>query len=82
MLGIDKPGIVKRRGSGADDETTGHDFEGDIAGVCDRTMRRMREGYQQFGYTGLMDRRSRALTGYRSKWQRKFCGSIGKCISI
>jgi len=29
----------------------------EIIGVCDRTMRRMREGYQQFGYTGLMDRR-------------------------
>lgn len=30
----------------------------EIIGVCDRTMRRMREGYQKFGYTGLMDRRS------------------------
>src|ERR1700683_5028463 len=30
----------------------------EIIGVCDRTMRRMRESYQQFGYTGLMDRRS------------------------
>jgi hypothetical protein len=29
----------------------------EIIGVCDRTMRRMRESYQQFGYTGLMDRR-------------------------
>jgi transposase len=29
----------------------------EIVGVCDRTMRRMREGYQKFGYTGLMDRR-------------------------
>jgi transposase len=29
----------------------------EIIGVCDRTMRRMREGYEKFGYTGLMDRR-------------------------
>ena len=29
----------------------------EIIGVCDRTMRRMREGYQKFGYNGLMDRR-------------------------
>ena len=25
----------------------------EIIGVCDRTMRRMREEYQKFGYTGL-----------------------------
>jgi transposase len=29
----------------------------EILGVCDRTIRRMREGYQKFGYTGLLDRR-------------------------
>ncbi len=29
----------------------------EIVGVCDRTMRRMRESYQQFGYTGLFDQR-------------------------
>ncbi len=29
----------------------------EIVGVCDRTMRRMRDGYEKFGYTGLMDRR-------------------------
>src|SRR5271154_4754767 len=29
----------------------------EILGVCDRTMRRMRESYQQFGYTGLFDQR-------------------------
>jgi transposase len=29
----------------------------EIIGVCDRTMRRMREGYQKFGYDGLRDRR-------------------------
>ena len=31
--------------------------EAEIFGVCDRTMRRMREEYQKFGYAGLMDRR-------------------------
>lgn len=30
----------------------------EIAGVTDRTMRRIRERYEEFGYTGLMDRRS------------------------
>ena len=29
----------------------------EIAGVTDRTMRRMRERYQEFGYTGLFDQR-------------------------
>jgi transposase len=29
----------------------------EIAGVSDRTMRRIRERYQQFGYTGLFDQR-------------------------
>jgi hypothetical protein len=37
----------------------------EIIGVCDRTMRRMREGYQQFGYTGLMDRRSGKQSEHR-----------------
>ena len=37
----------------------------EIAGVCDRTMRRMREGYQQFGYTGLMDRRKGKQSSHR-----------------
>ena len=27
----------------------------EIIGVCDRTMRRMREGYQKSGYDGLRD---------------------------
>ena len=31
----------------------------EIIGVCDRTMRRMREGYQEFGYDGLRDRTER-----------------------
>ena len=30
----------------------------EVIGVCDRTMRRMREGYQTFGYDGLRDVRS------------------------
>jgi len=29
----------------------------EVAGVCDRTMRRRRDGYQEFGYTGLFDHR-------------------------
>jgi transposase len=37
----------------------------EIIGVCDRTMRRMRENYQQFGYTGLMDRRSGKQSSHR-----------------
>src|SRR6202166_2762802 len=37
----------------------------EIIGVCDRTMRRMRENYQQFGYTGLMDRRSGKESSHR-----------------
>lgn len=37
----------------------------EIIGVCDRTMRRMRESYQQFGYTGLMDRRSGKQSSHR-----------------
>src|SRR5436305_7220595 len=31
----------------------------EIIGVCDRTMRRMRERYQEFGYDGLFDQRHR-----------------------
>ncbi len=37
----------------------------EIIGVCDRTMRRMREGYQQFGYTGLLDRRKGKQSAHR-----------------
>ncbi len=29
----------------------------EIAGVTDRTMRRIREWYKEFGYTGLFDLR-------------------------
>ncbi len=31
----------------------------EIIGVCDRTMRRMRERYEEFGYNGLFDQRRR-----------------------
>ena len=37
----------------------------EIIGVCDRTMRRMREGYQKFGYAGLGDRRSGKRVSHR-----------------
>jgi hypothetical protein len=29
----------------------------EIAGVTDRTMRRIRQRYEEFGYTGLFDQR-------------------------
>jgi hypothetical protein len=56
----------------------------EMIGVCDRTMRRKREEYQKFGYTGLMERRSGKQSSHRvpMETQRKFCGSIGKSISI
>ena len=41
----------------------------EIAGVSDRTMRRMREGYQQFGYTGLMDRRKGKQSSHRVRME-------------
>src|SRR5437588_12618687 len=37
----------------------------EIIGVCDRTMRRMRERYQEFGYDGLFDQRHRKRTTLR-----------------
>ena len=37
----------------------------EIIGVCDRTMRRMRERYQEFGYDGLFDQRHRQRTTLR-----------------
>ena len=37
----------------------------EIIGVCDRTMRRMREGYQKSGYDGLRDGRSGKQCSHR-----------------
>ena len=37
----------------------------EILGVCDRTIRRMRDGYQKLGYTGLLDRRRGKPSGQR-----------------
>ena len=37
----------------------------EIIGVCDRTMRRMRERYQEFGYDGLFDQRRRKRSTLR-----------------
>src|SRR5690349_16927732 len=37
----------------------------EIIGVCDRTMRRMRERYQEYGYDGLFDQRRRKRTTLR-----------------
>ena len=56
----------------------------EIIGVCDRTMRRMRENYRSLAtrdsWTGGAE--SRVHTGCRWKRPRRFCGCIGKCISI
>ena len=41
----------------------------EIIGVCDRTMRRMREGYQKFGYDGL--RGAENFMGTRSERKRR-----------
>src|SRR6476469_3342397 len=41
----------------------------EIIGVCDRTMRRMRERYQEFGYDGLFDQRRRKRTTMRVPMQ-------------
>src|SRR3954447_22678607 len=37
----------------------------EIIGVCDRTMRRMRKQYEEFGYNGLFDQRRRKRTYLR-----------------
>ena len=37
----------------------------EIIGVCDRTVRRMRERYQEFGYDGLFDQRRRKRSTLR-----------------
>ena len=37
----------------------------EIIRVCDRTMRRMRERFQEFGYDGLFDQRRRKRTTLR-----------------
>lgn len=37
----------------------------EIAGISDRTMRRMKEKYEEFGYDGLMDRRHGKASIYR-----------------
>jgi transposase len=37
----------------------------EIIGVCDRTRRRRRERYQEFGYDGLFDQRRRKRTTLR-----------------
>jgi transposase len=42
----------------------------EIAGVTDRTMRRMRERYQEFGYTGLFDQRRGKRSIHRVPMER------------
>ena len=41
----------------------------EIAGVSDRTMRRLRERYQEFGYTGLFDQRRGRRSSHRIPMQ-------------
>lgn len=41
----------------------------EIMGVCNRTMRRLRERYQEFGYDGLFDQRHRQRTTLRVPWE-------------
>jgi Homeodomain-like domain len=45
----------------------------EIAGVTDRTMRRIKQRYQEFGYNGLFDQRpeSEACIGCRWRQPRK-----------
>ena len=68
MLRFDKPGIGKRRSNGANEKLQDVILKAmakkiswleaaEIAGVTDRTMRRIRDRYQEFGYTGLFDQR-------------------------
>ena len=43
----------------------------EIIGVCDRTMRRMRERYQEFGYDGLFDQRRRKRSDFSGcRWRQ------------
>ncbi len=55
----------------------------EIAGVTDRTLRRMRDRYREFGYTGCSTKGAgnEASTGFPCRRRRKFSGSIGKYIS-
>jgi hypothetical protein len=55
----------------------------EMAGVTDRTMRRIREWYQEFGYTGLFDqgRGKGASVGFRWRSRRKFYGCMESSIS-
>jgi transposase len=41
----------------------------EIIGVCDRTIRRMRERYQEFGYDGLFDQRRRKRPRCGCRWR-------------
>ena len=42
----------------------------EIAGVCDRTMRRIRDRYREFGYTGLFDQRKGKRSIHRIPMER------------
>src|SRR6185437_7535253 len=81
-LGIGTKSSDLRRGAEADDEITRRDIEShgekitwletaEIIGVCDRTMRRMRERYRDLGHDGLFALRRRArLLGATTRFLR------------
>ena len=56
----------------------------EIAGVTDRTMRRIRDRYEEFGYTGLFDQRKgkRSIHRIPVETAEEVCRCIRKCISI
>ena len=55
-----------------------------IVGISDRWMRRWREGYQEFGYDGLFDKRRGKASPRRvpMHWPSRCCSSIGRSTSI
>ena len=66
--------------SGAGDESAGSDFAGmakkitwwqaaEILGLSDRSMRRWRERYEEFGYDGLLDRRQARVRRNGCQWR-------------
>ena len=56
----------------------------EIVGVWDRTMRRMRERYQEFGYNGLFDQRSGKQSTHRVPMEtaEEVLRLYRECISI
>ena len=53
----------------------------EIIGVCDRTMRRMRERYEEFGYDGLLGQAGAARSGAGSPTQEAWLTSAAQAAS-